>query len=295
MKAQRARLSESELRQKRYYNQIAATYDHHYGNQSAIRYRAEVFDRFLAELDVDWEQARVLDAMCGGGENAAYFANRGAHIAGIDISDAQCAFFRQRFPDAEIVCHSIFDAPFKDASFDFVVTESLHHLHPNLELGLREIARIVKPGGYFMAWEPVSGSALDALRKLWYRLDRRYFQDNEASVDLDAVSKALAPELDLVKVRYGGNVAHLFVMSSMHLRIPVSWVHRYAPPLLWAERWIERAQTRLTSCWALALYHKRRVLMGMGAFLGGRLSDAVCGHGVMSFLAGALDQCPMVV
>ena len=216
MKAERAELSEPELRQKRYYNEIAATYDHHYGNPSAIRYRAEVFDRFLAELDVDWSNSRILDAMCGGGENAAYFAKRGARVVGIDISEAQCEFFRARFPDAEIACHSIFDAPFKDASFDFVVTESLHHLHPNVELGLREIARLVKPDGYFMAWEPVSGSALDTLRKVWYKLDRRYFQDNEASVDLDAVTESLAPELDLVKVRYGGNVAHLFVMSSMH-------------------------------------------------------------------------------
>jgi 2-polyprenyl-3-methyl-5-hydroxy-6-metoxy-1,4-benzoquinol methylase len=246
----------NEIKQKEYYNSIATTYDKHYANPSAIQYRSEVFDRFLNDQKIELKNLKVLDAMCGGGENAFYFAQKGALVSGIDISEAQCKFFAQRFPQSTIKCESIFSSGFNDSEFDFIVTESLHHLHPNVEEGVREMIRILKPGGYLMIWEPSSGSLLDLARKLWYKLDHKYFEDNEQSIDIKLVTRYLSKEARLIKSHFGGNIGHLFVMSSMQMRIPTAIVKLYAKLFLYGEKIIEKFQTQITSCWVLGIYKK---------------------------------------
>ena len=248
-------LSQSEQEQRDYYNRIAGVYESHYANPDALRYRTEVFDRFLP--DEDFSGLKVLDAMCGGGENSVYFAGRGAAITGVDISQAQCDFFQQRFPDANIVCASILSSGLEAESFDLIVTESLHHLHPHVEAATTELIRLLKPGGRLMIWEPSSGSLLDGLRKIWYRLDSGFFEDNEASIDFRRLGVDTEDRLQEIGLQYGGNFAHLLVMSSMQFRIPPRFVTWYAPFLLWLEPWVEKIQGRVFSCWGLGLYQKR--------------------------------------
>ena len=248
-------LSQSEQEQKDYYNRIAGVYDSHYANPQALRYRSEVFDRFLPGEDFTGMQ--VLDAMCGGGENSVYFHARGATITGVDISEAQCEFFQQRFPDASSVCASVLQSGLPAASYDLIVTESLHHLHPHVVAGFQELIRLLKPGGRLLVWEPSSGSLLDLLRNLWYWLDSDFFEDNEASINFRRLGLDAEDQLDQLHLQYGGNFAHLFVMSSMQFRIPPRIVHWYAPLLLWLEPLVEKIQGRLLSCWGLALYQKK--------------------------------------
>ena len=235
-------LSQSEQEQRDYYNRIAGVYDSHYANPEALRYRSGVFDRFLP--GEDYKGRAVLDAMCGGGENSVYFHARGASITGVDISQAQCEFFQQRFPDANCVCASVLQSGLPAASFDLVVTESLHHLHPHVRAGFQELIRVLKPGGRLLVWEPSSGSLLDLARKLWYRLDSGFFEDNESSIDFRRLSRDAEEQLDLLRLQYGGNLGHLFVMSSMQFRIPPRLVRWYAPLLLWLEPLLEKIQGR---------------------------------------------------
>lgn len=248
-------LSETELQQKEYYNQIASTYDKHYGSPWALDYRSQVLHQALKKIDL--KNKRVLDACCGGGENSFFFKNQGSSVVGVDISEAQCEHYRKRFPEGEVVCGSVLKTGFPDNSFDIVVTESLHHLHPYVNDGIQEIIRILKPGGHFLLWEPSAGSALDLARKAWYKLDRQYFEDNESSIDVQRITRTYEEQLKPEHESYGGNIAHLFVMSSMHFRIPQWLVRLYAPLFIRLEFWIQMLQTRFTSCWVLALYQKK--------------------------------------
>ncbi len=116
---------------------------------------------------------------------------------------------------------------------------------------------MLKPGGRLLVWEPSSGSLLDLVRKLWYRLDSGFFEDNESSIDFRRLSRDAQEQLDLLRLQYGGNLGHLFVMSSMQFRIPPRVVRWYAPLLLWLEPLVEKIQGRLLSCWGLALYQKK--------------------------------------
>jgi ubiquinone/menaquinone biosynthesis C-methylase UbiE len=40
---------------------------------------------------------------------------------------------------------------------------------------MKEFYRILKPGGHLLLWEPSAGSILNLLRKIWYKLDKKYF------------------------------------------------------------------------------------------------------------------------
>ncbi|MCK6439728.1 MAG: class I SAM-dependent methyltransferase [Planctomycetes bacterium] len=248
-------LSDAEREQREYYNGIADTYDRHFHNPHAMRYRNMVYDGFFKSVDLRGKD--VLDACCGGGENSSYLVARGAVVTGLDISERQCEIYHRRFPEHRVECCSILQTTFGDATFDIIVTESLHHLPPNLDRGVRELHRILKPGGMLVFWEPSAGSIFDALRKVWYRFDRMYFESNERSIDARAFTKQYEDLFSLESLRYGGNLAHLFVQSSMILRIPVRLVRWYAPMFLVLERWLGRLQGRMTACWVLCVLRKQ--------------------------------------
>ncbi|HEY8270118.1 MAG TPA: class I SAM-dependent methyltransferase [Pseudobdellovibrionaceae bacterium] len=247
-------LSETEQKQKDYYNSIAVTYDQHYSNEYALTYRNKQFDSFLEGQDLQGKL--VLDACCGGGQNTSYFLSRGAKVIGMDISEKQCEHFAKHYPQAEVVCGSVLVTSFPDAHFDFIVTESFHHLHPYTAKGLKEYMRILKPGGKLFLWEPHSGSILDFARKIWYRLDSNYFEENESSINIEEFKKYLKGTAQVKKIRYGGDLAFLAVMSSMHFRIPPKWVGLYAKLFCFLEKLWSPLQSRFTSCWVMAMFEK---------------------------------------
>lgn len=246
-------LSDTESSQKSYYNRIAAEYDRHYGSAHAIAYRRALYEKALANVPLDG--AYILDAMCGGGQNTAALHQTGARFVGVDLSEEQVANYKARFPGTEIRCASILDSGLPDDTFDLVICDSLHHLHPYVNGGIRELTRVLKPGGHLLLWEPSAGSLLDRARQLWYRTDKKYFQENEAAIDANRIIQAHG-DLKLENIKYGGNFAYLFVFAPMAFRIPAGAVPYYAPFLLGMERFVNYFQTRLTSLWVLALFRK---------------------------------------
>jgi ubiquinone/menaquinone biosynthesis C-methylase UbiE len=99
--------------------------------------------------------ARILDAGCGPGQFTIYFAEQvpGAQVWGIDLAPtmielagehagASAASSRLRFDVADVAA-----LPFDDDFFDAVVsTGSIKHW-PDAVAGLREIHRVLRPGG----------------------------------------------------------------------------------------------------------------------------------------------------
>ena len=244
-----------EQSQKAYYDAIAPVYEEHYGHPHAREYLRGVYDRMMSRIEL--RGSVVLDAMSGGGQGAEYFLSRGSDVTGMDISEKQCEFYGRRLPDPKVVCASVFKTPFRDSYFDLIVTNSLHHVFPEMASVVRELGRILKPGGYFLIWEPTAGSVFDGLRRLWYRLDPAYFQEEEASVDLKQLLREHGDRFELVKKIYGGNLAYLFVYLSMAFRIPVGWVRHYARPLVILENILAKLQTRLSALWVSALFRKK--------------------------------------
>lgn len=94
---------------------------------------------------------KVLEIGVGIGTDHAQFAKSGAFLTGIDISPRSIELTRQRFNMFGL--HSnllIADAealPFEDETFDAVFSFGVLHHTPNFEKAIKEIYRILKPGG----------------------------------------------------------------------------------------------------------------------------------------------------
>jgi SAM-dependent methyltransferase len=94
---------------------------------------------------------RVLDAGCGPGTLAADLIARGATVTGIDMSENLLAIARTRAVTAEFRRHDLTQPlPFPDASFDLVVSSLVMHYLEDWVPPLREIHRVLAPGGRFV-------------------------------------------------------------------------------------------------------------------------------------------------
>jgi ubiquinone/menaquinone biosynthesis C-methylase UbiE len=88
---------------------------------------------------------RLLDIACGSGYAASVAAGRGAEVAGLDASEALIAIARARTPSAEFRVGDMFELPFADDRFD--VATSFNGIWKGCEDALREVRRVVRPGG----------------------------------------------------------------------------------------------------------------------------------------------------
>lgn len=91
----------------------------------------------------------VLDVCCGTGKQLSYFPDTvDAH--GIDLSDAMLTIARRQVP-GRCIRGDATSLPLRDAAYDLAVSQfALHEKTPDVIAGeLREVRRILKPGGYF--------------------------------------------------------------------------------------------------------------------------------------------------
>jgi ubiquinone/menaquinone biosynthesis C-methylase UbiE len=94
---------------------------------------------------------RVLEIGCGLGTDGAQFAQAGADYTGIDLTDAAIELAQKRFElfnlsgtfqtdDAERLS-------FPNDSFDLVYSHGVLHHTPDIDAAIREIHRVLRPGG----------------------------------------------------------------------------------------------------------------------------------------------------
>jgi SAM-dependent methyltransferase len=97
---------------------------------------------------------RVLEIGCGMGTDGAQFAKAGAIYTGIDLTDAAVELARKRFQVSGLKGEfRVADAErldFPEASFDLVYSHGVLHHTPDIEAAVREIHRVLKPGGRAM-------------------------------------------------------------------------------------------------------------------------------------------------
>lgn len=91
----------------------------------------------------------LFEEACGDGL-VPLLLERSERVLGIDLSAATAARARARHPRVEAVCADVRDLPFRDASFDLVVSSStLDHfaVHREIDASLAELGRVLRPGG----------------------------------------------------------------------------------------------------------------------------------------------------
>jgi ubiquinone/menaquinone biosynthesis C-methylase UbiE len=93
----------------------------------------------------------VLEIGVGAGTDFMQWVRHGARATGIDLTDAGIALARERLAlegrEAELLVGDAEHLPFPDASFDIVYSYGVLHHTPDTPKALREVHRVLRPGG----------------------------------------------------------------------------------------------------------------------------------------------------
>jgi demethylmenaquinone methyltransferase/2-methoxy-6-polyprenyl-1,4-benzoquinol methylase len=90
---------------------------------------------------------RVLDACCGTGDLAVADREAGGDVVGVDFSEGMLERARRKAPELEWLRADATSLPFEDGAFDAVTVGFGIRNLADLEAGLRELARVTRPGG----------------------------------------------------------------------------------------------------------------------------------------------------
>ena len=89
----------------------------------------------------------VLDACCGTGDLAIADARAGGEVTGLDFSERMLERARRKAPELKWISGDHLALPFEDASFDAATVGFGVRNVEDLGLSLRELRRVLRPGG----------------------------------------------------------------------------------------------------------------------------------------------------
>lgn len=114
-----------------------------------------LFERMLRRAAVELEGRRILDAGCGSGFGTKLLSRRfrPGLLHGFDLMPEQIERARSRCPEAELRVGDITAIAEPDGSFDAVFVFGILHHVPEWRQALREIFRVLAPGGVLLVEE----------------------------------------------------------------------------------------------------------------------------------------------
>ncbi|HQS83351.1 MAG: SAM-dependent methyltransferase [Alphaproteobacteria bacterium 16-39-46] len=100
-----------------------------------------------------YQGKKILEIGCGLGSMLMNWARNGADCTGVDLNPTSIEQSKKRFEilglNADIRLEDANHLPFPDNTFDYVYSWGVLHHSPNLDVSIKELFRVLKPGGGF--------------------------------------------------------------------------------------------------------------------------------------------------
>jgi SAM-dependent methyltransferase len=227
-------MNKSILDQKKRYDAEAAQHAEHYNDEYTQMYRDEFIRAPLFKENL--KGMYILDAMCASGIETGYLLKQGANVVGVDISQKNVNEYNKRW-GKPCFLNSIHKTDFSNNTFDAIyICGGLHHVLPLLNETILEIHRILKPGGLFYFVEPNKDTWVNKIRKLWYSIDSKFADDEEAISYNNTLKPFLSKGFKEKSVNFGGNIAYIVIAQSLALGIPKRYKKYLTPITFFLER-----------------------------------------------------------
>jgi ubiquinone/menaquinone biosynthesis C-methylase UbiE len=142
-----------------FHRETAAVYDEEVTSEYAVYHRF-LLEPFLDRVAARSPRGRALDLGCGTGVVSLAVARRGLEVIGVDHSPDMLAIAERKAGEAGLAAECSFETAdvralrFRDGEFDCVTCQGLLHHLQDLGPCLRELARVLRPGGRFYISEP---------------------------------------------------------------------------------------------------------------------------------------------
>lgn len=138
----------------RIHNRIAGRYSGAHGeifNEIEQARLGHALGRALDQVRTRSQPLLALDFGCGSGNVTRHLVDHsGVMVVAADVADQFLQLIRQQYSNEQARPHALNGQDlreFKDAHFDFAAAYSVLHHVPNYLLAIRELARVLKPGG----------------------------------------------------------------------------------------------------------------------------------------------------
>ncbi len=170
---------------------------------------------------------RILDVGCGDGILTVELSKRGAHATGIDPSEAMIAAARRRAErhagHASFRIARVEALPFDDASFDVVVAVATLCFVEDAAIAVKEMTRVLKPGGRLVIGELGRRSIWAALRRIRGWLGSPVWRS--ARFRSRSELERLAADAGLVEVSVRGAIFYPPIGATARLLAPIDhWI-----------------------------------------------------------------------
>lgn len=217
-----------------YYDQLAPTYDKNRFGNTYGRYIHQQEEALLGRLLNTSDTGPTLDLACGTGRHLQWATH------GLDLSEAMIAESQQKFPDKNLQVGSALETPYQDAHFTAVYAFHLYmHLQQaDLKQSLREMHRIIRPGGQLLFDIP----SLKRRKLIRYQAENWH---GAFSLDVDTLKEMIAGKWQLESY-------HGILALPIH-RMPNTW----RLPLQKADNWLCQSPIREYSSYLL--FQLRRI------------------------------------
>jgi ubiquinone/menaquinone biosynthesis C-methylase UbiE len=172
------------MKKANYYNNIAHIYDRTRWLRESVA--EEVVD-FILKLVSATPETSFLEPGVGTGLNVLPLVRRGYAVTGIDISQEMLDQFRQKldkFPqNLQLIHGDASQLPFRDRSFDVVLTVHMVHTVSNWQLFLDNIDRVLKPQGFYLNAQWITPPARREFEDYFRKILSRYEGSQGSTVE----------------------------------------------------------------------------------------------------------------
>ncbi len=131
-----------------YFDKIADKYDSWY--QSRVGKYVDLTEKIQVFSLLKDSSGIVLDLGCGTGNYTVELFKRSFKVIGCDVSKEMLRIAKNKLPEVVLIRANAYKLPFKKDSFDIVLSITMFEFIKNPEEILKEVYRILKPGGKFI-------------------------------------------------------------------------------------------------------------------------------------------------
>lgn len=200
----------------------------HYAQSAEYNVFTDASNYRLIKACVDlsnWQTGtQVIDCGCGSGVFTKLLKDFGFVAVGLDLSEGLISLAGKLYPGIDFMVGDVEQLPFESNSLDGILLSGIIHHLPDSSKCAREIYRVLKPGGTFVAFDPNRRNPFMWLYRDW---DSPFYSqegvtENERPIIAKTVARTFSEAGFSVSTSYLSGLHYRYIASPrMRLLLPI--------------------------------------------------------------------------
>ena len=166
-----SRINQNKAAEIKFFDNFGEVQD--YDRFTTRGYR-RIMNEFIKRIGVNRE-LKVADFGCGTGAFIARFRNHPFKLYGIDISSKMIEYAKIKYPQIQFKTGDVEKSGYDSKYFDVIFLSGILHHFPDFRKVIAECHRVLKPGGFILAYDPHYANPL-----MWlYRVKKSPFYSSK--------------------------------------------------------------------------------------------------------------------